>query len=67
MVVDSLEMSSVNWDAVRGVVHCAGSHPTIVMAECSILGRIVSRSAFIRKEVLFSNCVVLSWQIAMFE
>ena len=60
MVVDSLEMSRVDLDVVWCVVHCIGSHPTIVMAECSILGLIVSRSASIRKEILFSNCGVLS-------
>ena len=67
MVVDSLEVSRLNWDVVWRVVHCAGSHPAIVMAECSFLGRIVSRSAFIRELVPFSNCGVLFRQIAMFE
>ena len=57
----------MNRDVVWCVVHCAGSHPTNVMPECSILGRIVSRSAFIRKEVMFSSCGVLSWQIVVFE
>ena len=65
MVVDSLRMSHVNWDVVLRIVHYTVSHPTIVMTECYILGLIISRSALIRKEVLFSTCWVLSSQIVM--